>query len=95
MILTADMASGPRAPSLHTAELDLIPLSLEHLETVAGFGSAWYGFRWTYAWAPTLLDRTGGRITQAIERQTRLGHDESMQAVFDGWSPAEYDVLRG
>jgi hypothetical protein len=99
VILTSDVASGPRAPSLHTAELELIPLSLEHLETVSGFGSAQYGYRWTYAWAPTLLDRTGGRITHAIERQTRLGHDESMfilidHARLDGWINLVYRALK-
>lgn len=99
VILTSEVVNGPRAPWLHTAELELIPLSLEHLETVAGFGDPQYGYRWSYAWAPTVADRTGGRIPAAVERQTKLTHDETTSILLahdrlDGWINLVYRTLK-
>lgn len=99
VILTPEAATGQRAPSVRTTALDLIPLALEHLETVAGFDDPQYGYRWSYAWAPTLLDRTGGRIAQAVERQTRLDRDESLAILLqhsrlDGWINLAYRALK-
>ncbi|GAA3150986.1 hypothetical protein JOF29_008384 [Kribbella aluminosa] len=99
VILTPQVADGPRAPRLHTAGLELIPLSLDHLETVADFGHPQYGYRWSYAWAPTVLDRTGGRISAAVERQTGLAHAETMSILvahdrLDGWINLVYRALK-
>lgn len=99
VILTPQIVNGPRAPWLHTADLELIPLSLEHLETVADFGDPQYGYRWSYAWAPTLLDRTPGRLSAAVERQTRLTHDETRSILLghdrlDGWINLVYRALK-
>lgn len=71
------------APWVHSADLDVIPLTIEHLEAVASFDTAEWGYRWTYAWAPILLDRTGGRIRAALERQTRLNLQEINSILID------------
>ena len=71
------------APWIHSADLDVIPLTLGHLETVASFATPEWGYRWTYAWAPVLLDRTGGRIGAALERQTRLTLQETNSILVD------------
>ena len=96
VILTPDVASGPRAPSLHTAELELIPLTLEQSRR-SWFGSAQYGYRWTYAGA-NLLDRTG-QAARAVERQSSLSRAESMvilidHARLDGWINLVYRALK-
>lgn len=62
---------------VHSAVLEVIPLTLEHIESVASFGTAEWGYRWSYAWAPILLDRTGGRIQAALDKQTRLTVQEA------------------
>jgi hypothetical protein len=72
-----------RAPWIHSADLEVIPLTIEHLETVASFDTSEWGYRWTYAWAPVLLDRTGGRIGAALERQTRLTLQETNSILVD------------
>jgi len=81
VVLDPAVVDGPCAPWLQTPELDQIPLTLEHLETTANFGDAQWGYRWSYAWAPTLADSTGGRIAAAIDRQTHLAHDECMSIL--------------
>jgi hypothetical protein len=68
---------------VHSAGLDVIPLTIEHLETVASFDTPEWGYRWTYAWAQVLLDRSGGRIPAALERQTRLTLQEINSILVD------------
>jgi hypothetical protein len=54
----------------------MIPITLAHLEAPAPYGSPDWGYRWSYSWAPVLLDRTGGRVARAVERQTHLTPQE-------------------
>lgn len=84
VVLEPDIVNGPRAPRVHTAELELIPMTLDHLETIAAVDSPEWGYRWSYAWAPVLADLTGGRVAAAIERQTHLTADET-RSILAGW----------
>jgi hypothetical protein len=79
--------------------VELIPITLAHLETAATYGSPDWGYRWSYAWAPILLDRTGGRITQAVDRQTHLTCQEAddilvVQQRLDTWINYLYRALK-
>jgi predicted nucleotidyltransferase len=80
-------------------DLDLIPVSLEQLERLATFGDDQWGYRWTLAWAPTLLDRTSGRIPAAVTRQQRLSEAETAEllmdkGVLDAWINLLYRVQK-
>jgi hypothetical protein len=75
---------APDANWPHRTDLELIPVTLAHLETVAPFGSPEWGNRWANAWIPVLLDRTGGRIQAAIDRQHWLSVEEINHLLLDG-----------
>ncbi|MFI5732734.1 nucleotidyltransferase domain-containing protein [Kribbella sp. NPDC051587] len=84
-------------PLRRDTELELLPVTLEHLETLATFGDDQWGYRWSYAWAPTLLDTTGGRIEAAIERQGRLRPEEAVALLeqrLDAWINLAYRSLK-
>ncbi|WP_198671835.1 nucleotidyltransferase domain-containing protein [Desertihabitans aurantiacus] len=81
VVMTPEAAQDPAAPWLHTAELEQIPLALDHLEEIAPYGSPEYAYRWSYAWAPVLADATGGRIAAALERQTHLSTAETVDVL--------------
>lgn len=84
IVVVPDVPGSPLPLSkLAAPDLDLIPLSLEHLERLAPFGDEQWGYRWTYAWLPCLLDRTGGRIVAALDRQQRLSDDEVYSILID------------
>ena len=78
-----DAPSEPDLSHLTAPDLDLIPVSLEQLKHLATFGDDQWGYRWTLAWAPTLLDRTGGRILAAVARQECLSEVETEYLLFD------------
>ncbi|GAB3940285.1 hypothetical protein GCM10029976_057710 [Kribbella albertanoniae] len=84
-------------PLTRNTELELLPVTLQHLETLATYGDAQWGYRWTYAWVPTLLDKTGGRIEQAMKRQARLSPEESQELLLqrlDAWINQAYRSLK-
>ncbi|MFB6725047.1 nucleotidyltransferase domain-containing protein [Kribbella sp. NPDC056345] len=84
-------------PLTRNTELELLPVTLQHLEKLAVFGDDQWGYRWSYAWAPTLLDKTGGRIAQAVERQTRLSPEETLELLqqrLDAWINLTYRSLK-
>jgi len=94
VVVSPELAEKPLP---RNTELELLPVSLEHLETLATFGDAQWGYRWSYAWAPTLLDHTGGRVEQAIARQTSLSAEESQQVLehrLDAWINQAYRSLK-
>jgi len=94
VVVSPELADKPLP---RNTELELLPVSLEHLETLATFGDAQWFWRWSYAWAPTLLDRTGGRIEQAVERQTWLSAEETQVVLrhrLDAWINLAYRSLK-
>ena len=82
-----------------TPDVDEIPVSLSELEQVAPYGSAGWWFRWSFAWAPALLDRTGGRLPDVLHRQATVTPDEAEAILvehdrLDGWLNYAYRALK-
>ena len=80
-------------------ELDEIPVRLDRLEAVPPFGNPDWWFRWSYAWAPVVLDRSGGRVAAAARRQATLTPEEADAVLLehsrlDGWLNLAYRALK-
>jgi hypothetical protein len=99
VVVLTDEAAGSRS-TVHSPEVDEAVDAWSELVTVPAFGTEGWWFRWSYAWAPVLLDRTGGELTQAVRRQATLT-DEEADAVLidhdrlDGWINFAYRALKG
>jgi predicted nucleotidyltransferase len=97
-VVLTDDAARDRSTSRST-ELDEIPVSLSELEQLSPFGTEdWWG-RWAFAWAPVLLDRTGGRVAAAALRQARVDDAEARAVLvehdrLDGWLNFAYRALK-
>jgi hypothetical protein len=79
--------------------VDEIPVALSDLERVPPFGSEGWYFRWSFAWAPVLLDRTEGRLQAALEGQATVTIDEAVSILvehdrLDGWLNYAYRALK-
>ncbi len=97
VVLTDDVARERR--TIRSTTVDEVPVSLSELEAVPPFGSQGWWFRWSFAWAPTLLDRTDGRIPAAVRRQATLTPEESDAVLvdhdrLDGWINYAYRALK-
>lgn len=97
VVLTDDAAAG-RSTS-HSPEVDEVVDAWSELRTVPAFGTEGWWYRWTYAWAPVLLDRTDGGLTEAVHCQATLT-PEAADAVLidhdrlDGWLNFAYRALK-
>jgi hypothetical protein len=79
--------------------VDEIPVALSELERVPPFGSGGWWFRWSFAWAPVLLDRTEGLLPAALRRQATVTTDEAESILvqhdrLDGWLNYAYRALK-
>lgn len=97
VVLSDEVTQVPAAS--RSPAVDEIPVSLSDLEVVPPFGSQGWWQRWSFAWAPTLLDRTDGRIAAAVHRQATLSPDESDAVLIDhdrldGWLNLAYRALK-
>ena len=97
-VVLSDEAARERRTE-RSASVDEIPVALSDLEQVASFGSLGWWVRWSFAWAPTLLDRTGGRIPEAAHRQATLTPTEADAVLIDhdrldGWVNYAYRSLK-
>ena len=97
VVLTDDAARERR--TTRSVSVDEIPVALSELEKVPPFGNQGWWFRWSFAWVPTLLDRTGGRIPEAVRRQATLTADEADAVLIhhdrlDGWINYAYRSLK-
>ncbi|RYB92017.1 hypothetical protein EUA93_18105 [Nocardioides oleivorans] len=98
VVVLADEAAAARSTT-HSPDVDEAVDSWTDLLTVPPFGSEGWWFRWTYAWAPVLLDRTGGALTDAVRRQATLPPEESDAVLLDhdrldGWVNFAYRALK-
>ncbi|CUR59918.1 conserved hypothetical protein [metagenome] len=98
VVVLADEAAATRS-TVHTPEVDEAIDSWTELVTVPPFGSEGWWFRWTYAWAPVLLDRTGGELAAAVHRQATLSAEEADEVLIehdrlDGWVNFAYRALK-
>jgi len=82
-----------------SAAIDESVVALAELERVPPFGSGGWWFRWSFAWAPVLLDRTGGRLASAVRRQATVTPAEAESILvdhdrLDGWLNYAYRALK-
>jgi hypothetical protein len=97
VVLTDEAAVDRRTAK--SAEVDEIVDSWSDVLTVAPFGTEHWWYRWSYAWAPVLLDRTGGALADAVHRQATLRPDESDAILLDhdrldGWVNFAYRAAK-
>lgn len=97
-VVLTDTGMGDRHTT-HSAAVDEIPVAISELRELPPFGSAGWWFRWSFAWAPVLLDRTDGCLQGALRRQATVTPDEA-QAILvehdrlDGWLNYVYRALK-
>lgn len=97
VVLTDDAAAGRSTDK--SPEVDEIVDAWSELLTVAPFGTEYWWYRWSYAWAPVLLDRTGGALAEAVRRQATLSPEEADGVLIDhdrldGWLNFAYRALK-
>jgi predicted nucleotidyltransferase len=97
VVLTDDGITG-RDTTRSTA-VDEIPVALSELEDVPPFGSDGWWYRWSFAWAPVLLDRTDGRLRESLRRQATVTVVEAEEILvahdrLDGWINYAYRALK-
>lgn len=98
VVVLADEAAAGRS-TVHSPEVDEAVDSWTELLTLPPFGSEGWWFRWSYAWAPVLLDRTGGALSEAVRRQAALSPEEADAVLIDhdrldGWLNFAYRALK-
>ncbi|MCL8024318.1 SDR family oxidoreductase [Nocardioides sp. BSK12Z-3] len=97
VVLTDDAAAGRRTTK--TAAVDEIPLSLSELAEIPPFGTDYWWYRWSFAWAPVVLDRTGGVLDDLALRQATVSPEEARSILvthdrLDGWVNYAYRALK-
>jgi hypothetical protein len=97
VVLTDEAARG-RATH-HSTAVDEIPLPLSELVEVPPFGSQGWWYRWSFAWAPVLLDRMGGELDQLVCGQATVSTAEAQEILvahdrLDGWINYAYRALK-
>jgi hypothetical protein len=98
VVVLTDEAASTRT-TVHGADLDEAVDSWTEMVTVPPFGSEGWWFRWSYAWAPVLLDRTGGELAAAVHRLATLTPEEADAVLIehdrlDGWVNFAYRALK-
>lgn len=97
-VVLADTAGrGPETS--RSATLDETVVAIAELERVPPFGTGGWWYRWSFAWAPVLLDRTDGRLASALRRQATVTADEAESILvahdrLDGWLNFAYRALK-
>lgn len=92
----ADAHAGTR----HPTAIDETVLTISDLERVPPFGTNGWWYRWSFAWAPVLFDRTGGgRLASALRRQATVTPVEAEAILIDhvrlgGWLNYAYRALK-
>ncbi|MBB2946405.1 putative nucleotidyltransferase [Actinoplanes lutulentus] len=97
VVLTNNGGRGPETS--RSATLDETIVAISDLERVSPFGSEGWWYRWSFAWAPTLLDHTEGRLASALRRQATVNADEAESILvehdrLDGWLNFAYRALK-
>ncbi|GAA3913582.1 hypothetical protein Aau02nite_72670 [Amorphoplanes auranticolor] len=90
---------GRRPQTSRSAALDETIVAISDLERVPPFGTEGWWYRWSFAWAPMLLDRTEGRLASALHRQATVTADEAESILvehdrLDGWLNFAYRTLK-
>ena len=95
MVVLTDEAASSRSTE-RSRDVDEIPERWSDLLTTPPFGTEWWWTRWSCAWAPVLLDRTGGDLPEALRRQATLTPDAILidHDRLDGWINFAYLALK-
>ena len=97
VVLSDDGMGGRR--TVRSPAVDEIPVTLTELEAVPPFASDGWWYRWSFAWAPVLLDRTDGRLAAALQRQATVPAEEAEAILvrhdrLDRWLNYAYRALK-
>jgi len=97
-VVLTDEAAATRS-TVRSPEVDEAVDAWTELVTVPAFGTEGWWFRWSYAWAPVLLDRTGGELAAAVRRQATVTPEEADAILLehdrlDGWVNFAYRALK-
>ncbi|WP_341241637.1 nucleotidyltransferase domain-containing protein [uncultured Nocardioides sp.] len=97
VVLTEQGAAGRR--TRHSDVVDEIPVPVRELDDLPVFGTEGWYRRWSFAWAPVLLDRSGGRVADAVRRQASVDAVEAESILLehdrlDGWLNYAYRALK-
>lgn len=97
-VVLADESTGDPQTERSPA-VDEIPTTLAALRSIPPFGSDGWWYRWSFAWAPVLLDRTAGEVQAAAKRQAVVPRDEAETILIehdrlDGWLNYAYRALK-
>lgn len=97
VMLTDEGAQG--RTTTRSTTVDEIPVALSELAEVPPFGSEWWWYRWSFAWAPVLLDRTDGRLDEFLRRQATVSDAEAEEILIthdrlEGWINYAYRALK-
>lgn len=97
MVVLASVPDGYRTTKSPT--IDEIPTALSEFHELPTFGTEGWWYRWSCAWAPVLLDRTGGELPDAVRRQALVSDDEADAILIehdrlDGWLNYAYRALK-
>lgn len=97
VVLTDEGAANRRTTK--SSAVDEIPISLSELEEIPPFGTDYWWYRWSFAWAPVVLDRTDGALSVMAERQATISRDEAQSILLehdrlDGWINYAYRALK-
>src|SRR5919106_6848584 len=82
VVLTDTVMRGVCDTSRSTA-VDEIPVTISELERRPPFGSRGWWLRWSFAWAPVLLDRSEGRLQTALRQQATVTPGEAEAILVD------------
>lgn len=79
--------------------IDESATALSELDELPTFGTDGWWYRWSYAWAPVLLDRTDGALSEAVRRQATVSPEEADSILIehdrlDGWLNYAYRALK-
>ena len=97
-VVLADGALAGRSRT-RSPSVDEVPVAIGELDSVPPFGTHGWWFRWSFAWAPVLLDRTDGRLARVLRRQATLTQHEAEAILvehdrLDGWLNYAYRALK-
>lgn len=97
VVLTEEGVQGRN--TTRSTTVDEIPVALSELEEVPTFGSEGWWYRWSFAWAPVLLDRTDGKLHEALRRQATVTEVEAEEILIthdrlEGWINYAYRALK-
>lgn len=98
-VVLTDAGLRDHAVAQPAALVDEVPVGLADLESPPPFGTRGWWFRWSFAWAPVLLDRTEARLEEALLRQATVTPGEATSILvehtrLDGWLNYAYRALK-